>query len=72
MGNKNYGLYKRIMKRDPFAIDEIKTLEQAKEIIKMMTGNVYLGGKVYNDLFPKFEEKFVNNRCESADVDIDK
>jgi adenine C2-methylase RlmN of 23S rRNA A2503 and tRNA A37 len=44
----NYGLYKRIMKHDQKAIDEIETLEQAKEIIKMMTGNVYLNGEIYN------------------------
>lgn len=30
MDNKNYGLYKRIMKRDPKAIDEIETLDEAK------------------------------------------
>lgn len=44
---EKYKLYKRIMKRDPNAIDEIKTLEDAKEIIKMITGNVYLHGKIY-------------------------
>jgi hypothetical protein len=50
-----YGLYKRIMKRDFKAIDEIKTLEQAKEIINMMTGNVYLNGKIYNQLDREFQ-----------------
>lgn len=36
------GLYKRIMKRDPNAIEEIQTLDEAKEIIKMMVENAYL------------------------------
>ena len=48
MDNKNYGLYKRIMKRDPKAIDEIETLDDAKEILKMITGNVYLNGEIYS------------------------
>lgn len=43
-----YGLYKRIMKRDPKAVDDINTLDEAKEIIKMITGNVYLNGEMYN------------------------
>lgn len=47
MADRKYGLYKRIMKRDPKAIDEIETLEEAKEILKMVTGNVYLNGEVY-------------------------
>lgn len=47
MNNKIYKLYKRIMKHDPKAIDEIESLEEAKEIIKMMVGNVYLHSKVY-------------------------
>lgn len=48
MSDRIYGLYKRIMKRDPRAIDEIESLEEAKEIIKMITGNTYLNGEVYN------------------------
>lgn len=43
-----YGLYKRIMKRDPKAVDDINTLEEAKEIIKMVMGNTYLNGETYN------------------------
>lgn len=35
-------LYKRIMKRDPAAIDEIETLEEAKEIIRMVVSMVSL------------------------------
>lgn len=53
--NNKYSLYKRIMKRDPKAIDEIETLTQAKEIIKMMTGNVYLNGEAYNQLYREFQ-----------------
>ena len=45
-----YGLYKRIMKHDPKAVDDIQTLDDAKEIIKMITGNVYLNGEIYEIL----------------------
>ena len=47
MDNRIYSLYKRIMKRHPEAINEIESLEDAKEIIRLMTGNVYLNGKIY-------------------------
>ena len=47
MNDRKYGLYKRIMKHDPKAIDEIKSLDEAKEIIKMMAGNVFLNGQIY-------------------------
>lgn len=50
MCDKKYSLYKRIMKRDPKAIAEIETLEEAKEIIKMIMGNTYLNGEMYNSL----------------------
>ncbi len=40
-------LYKRIMKHDIRAIEEIETLEEAKEIIKMMANNVFLNGQIY-------------------------
>lgn len=42
-----YGLYKRIMKRDPKAIDDIESLEEAKNIIKMIMGNTYPNGELY-------------------------
>lgn len=42
-------LYKRIMKSDVNAINEIKTLEEAKEIIKMMACNMYLTYQTYQD-----------------------
>ena len=32
--NNIYGLYKRIMKHDQKAVDDIQTLDEAKEIIK--------------------------------------
>lgn len=59
MSDKKYGLYKRIMKRDSKAIDEIETLEEAKEILKMITGNVYLNGEIY-----QMEQEFVENNME--------
>ena len=71
MDNKKYGLYKRIMKRDPKAIDEIETLDEAKEMLKMMAGNIFLNGKVYNDLINLDVEKFMQNRNESVEPDID-
>ena len=40
-------LYKRIMKHDPAAINEIETLEQAKEIIRMIESMVFLHGHLY-------------------------
>ena len=48
--NNIYGLYKRIMKHDQKAVDDIQTLDEAKEIIKMITGNVYLNGEIYEIL----------------------
>lgn len=48
MQDRKYNLYKRFMKHDIKAIDEIESLEEAKEILQMMSGNVYLNGKVYN------------------------
>ena len=45
--DRKYVIYKRIMKRDIKAIDDIESLEEAKEIISMMVGNFYLHGEVY-------------------------
>lgn len=59
MSDRKYGLYKRIMKHDLKAIDEIETLEDAKEIIKMITGNAYLNGEVY-----QLTQDFVENNIE--------
>ena len=47
MDKNIYSLYKRIMKHDPKAIDEISSLEEAKDLIKMITGNIYLNGLTY-------------------------
>ena len=62
MYNRIYDIYKRIMKRDPKAIDDIESLEEAKEIISMMVGNFYLHGEVYrmdqevkNNLIKKYK-----------------
>lgn len=45
-----YSLYKMVMKRDPRAIDEIESLEEAKEIIGMMLGNHYVHNTAYEML----------------------
>lgn len=45
-----YSLYKRVMKRDPKVIDEIESLEEAKEIIGMMLGNHYMHNTAYEML----------------------
>ena len=42
MDSKIYELHKRIMKNDMDAIDKIETLEEAKEIIKMIVSNIFL------------------------------
>lgn len=44
MSDRKYGLYKRVMKRDPNILNEIETLEEAKEVISMIMGNQYLNG----------------------------
>ena len=44
MDTEIYELHKRIMKYDPNAIDEIETLEEAKEIIKMIIFSPILFG----------------------------
>ena len=50
--NKNnvYGLYKQIIKNKPDAIDKINTLDEAKQILKMITENIYINGKIYESL----------------------
>lgn len=60
-----YGLYKRIMKRDIAAIGDIYTLEEAREIISMMSGNVYLNGELYD------VQKFLSNRIDDVAPDED-
>ena len=47
MKTEIYQKYKQIMKRKLNAVDEIKTLEEAKEIINLMTGNTYLNSLPY-------------------------
>lgn len=60
-----YGLYKKIAKRDPKAIDEIKTLEEAKEIIKMLVGSAH-GIKTDNSLYPMDFDKAVEVVAENS------
>ena len=59
MNDRKYGLYKRIMKRDPKAIDEIENLDEAKEIIKMIMGSTYLNGDFY-----QIEQAFINENLQ--------
>lgn len=65
MGDKKYGLYKRIMKHDSKAIDEIETLEEAKEIIRMLVGSTQ-GIKVNNGLYPMNFDKAVEVVVENS------
>lgn len=60
-----YGIYKRVMKRDITAIGDIHTLEEAREIISMMSGNVYLNGELYD------VQKFLSNRGDDITPDED-
>lgn len=50
MNNKIYKLHKRIMKNDMNAIDEIETLEDAKEIIKMIVSKLFLHTLAYRQM----------------------
>lgn len=54
--NDIYSLYKRIMKNDQKVVNDIQTLDEAKEIIKMITDNFYLNGEIYEILK---EEKII-------------
>ena len=65
MANNIYSLYKRIMKRDPKAIDEIETLEEAKEIIKMLVGSTQ-GIKIDNGLYPMDFDKAIEVVAENS------
>ena len=65
MNDKKYGLYKRIMKRDPKAIDDIESLEEAKDIIKMFVGSTQ-GIKVDNGLYPMDFDKAVEIVTENS------
>ena len=38
------------MKHDSKVVDNIQTLDEAKEIIKMITGDAYLNGEIYEIL----------------------
>lgn len=55
--NNIYSLYKRIMKYDPKAIDDIQTLDEAKEIIRMLSSKmVYFNNEMYEELYEKLQE----------------
>jgi hypothetical protein len=61
---ENYKIYKRLMKRDIKAIDEIKSLEQAKEIIKLLLGSEQ--GIKHNGLYPFDLDKAVEVIAENS------
>lgn len=65
MSDRKYSLYKRIMKRDPKAVEDINTLEEAKEIIKMLVGSTQ-GIKVDNGLQPMDFDKAVEVVTENS------
>lgn len=67
MSDKKYGLYKRIVKRDPKAIDEIESLDEAKDIIKMIVGSTQ-GIKVDNGLYPMDFDKAVEIVAENSHI----
>lgn len=55
--NNIYSLYKRIMKHDPKAIDDIQTLDEAKEIIRMLSSKmVYFNNEMYEELYEKLQK----------------
>lgn len=60
-----YGLYKRIAKKDIKAIDEIESLDQAKDIIKMLVGSTQ-GIRVDNGLYPMDFNKAVDIVAENS------
>jgi hypothetical protein len=60
----NYKLYKRLMKRDIKAIDGIESLEQAKEIIKLLIGSGQ--GIKHNGLYPFGLDKAVEAVAENS------
>lgn len=58
MFSRIYELYKRLMKYDIKAFDEIETLEEAKEIIKMMVSSQYLHNQAYQMIKGNIKEDF--------------
>lgn len=58
MFSRIYELYKRLMKYDIKAFDEIETLEEAKEIIKMMVSSQYLHNQAYQMIKDNIKEDF--------------
>lgn len=70
-------LYKRIMKQDITAIDEIESLDQAKELIKMMASqtSMILKTSVYDFNYEKYiddilKDDFLEDNALELDKDI--
>ena len=62
-----YSLYKRIMKRDPKAVDDIDTLEDAREVIRMLVVSTQ-GIKVDNGLYPMDFDKAIEVVAENSHI----
>ena len=58
MFSRIYELYKRLMKYDVKAFDEIETIEEAKEIIKMMVSSQYLHNQTYQMIKDNIDKDF--------------
>lgn len=58
MFSRIYELYKRLMKYDVKAFDEIETIEEAKEIIKMMVSSQYLHNQTHQMIKDNIDKDF--------------
>lgn len=66
-----YATYKAIMKHHQNAMDEIHTLEEAKDIISMITGNIYLNGEIYQ-MEQELKTEFLSGDKKTIDKMIEK
>jgi len=53
-----YKIYKSIMSRKPEAINEINSLDEAKEIISMIAGDITPKGEIYQTISKEMEDKY--------------
>lgn len=66
-----YATYKAVMKHHLNAIDGIHTLEEAKDIISMIIGNIYLNGEIYQ-MEQELQAKFLSGDKKIIDEMIEK